>query len=239
MRLFQHGFNSRPPFFASMLLAFALVLSGCAGSRSSNVAYDPTNFDAPDVATLVATPGDARIAPLDKLDIRVFQVADLSGEYQVDSSGKISFPLIGPVTAAGKTAADLSQLLASRLGAKYLQSPKVQVNITEASPQTVTVDGSVRQPGVFPIKGATTLMRAVALARGAADDANPRSVIVFRTINGERVAGAFDLTAIRRAEAQDPAIYGNDIIIVDGSRARSVFRDLLSSLPLLGILRPF
>jgi polysaccharide export outer membrane protein len=141
--------------------------------------------------------------------------------------------------AAGKTAPDLSQLLASRLGAKYLQSPKVQVSIKEASAQTVTVDGSVRQPGVFPIKGATTLMQAVALARGTAEDANPRNVIVFRTIKGERVAGAFNLAAIRKAEAQDPTIYGNDIIIVDGNRARSVFGTLLASIPLLGILRPF
>jgi polysaccharide export outer membrane protein len=203
------------------------------------VAYQPKNFGAPDIETIAVSPVDARVAPLDKLQVNVFQVADLSGEYQVDSAGQISFPLIGSVTAAGRTTADLSQVLAARLGAKYLQSPKVQVSIKESADQTVTVDGSVRQPGVFPIKGATTLMKAVALARGASEDANPKNVIVFRTIKGERMAGAFDLAAIRKAEAQDPIIYGNDIIIVDGSRARSLFRDVMSSIPLLGILRPF
>ncbi len=53
------------------------------------------------------------------------------------------------------------------------------------------------------------------------------------------MAAAFDLQAIRRAEAEDPPIYGNDIIIVDGSQARQMFRDLLSAIPLIGIFRPF
>jgi polysaccharide export outer membrane protein len=82
-------------------------------------------------------------------------------------------------------------------------------------------------------------MQAIAMAKGTTQDANPSRVIVFRTIRGERTAGAFDLADIRRAKAEDPVIYGNDIIIVDGSRARSLFRDLMSSFPLLSVLRPF
>ena len=94
---------------------------------------------------------------------------------------------------------------------------------------------------VVDIDGTDTaaLLQAVAMARGTTEDANPSRVIVFRTIGGEKVAGAFDLKAIRRAQAADPAIYGNDIVIVDGSRARQMYRDLMSTIPLLGILRPF
>jgi hypothetical protein len=79
MRLFQHGFNLRRSSIGSMFLAFALVLSGCAGSGPKNVAYAPANFGAPDLETIAAISGDARISPLDKLEIKVFQVADLSG----------------------------------------------------------------------------------------------------------------------------------------------------------------
>jgi polysaccharide export outer membrane protein len=81
-------------------------------------------------------------------------------------------------------------------------------------------------------------MRAVALARGTSEDANPGRVVVFRTINGQRMAAAFDLRAIRRAEAEDPAIYGNDIVVVDGSRARSIWRDVLGAIPILGVFAP-
>ena len=139
----------------------------------------------------------------------------------------------------GRTAQEVSTQLAARLSERYLQSPNVSVAVKERAQQTITVDGSVQQPGVFGIKGPTTLLQAVAMARGTSQDANPQRVIVFRTINGERVAGAFDLKAIRTAQAEDPVIYGNDIIIVDGSRARQLFRDLMQTVPLLGIMRPF
>jgi polysaccharide export outer membrane protein len=217
----------------------ALALSGCA-SRGSNVPYEPAGFDRPDIVSLEPTPGLQRIAPLDKLTINVFQVESLSGEFQVDSAGVISFPLIGTLEAQGKTAPELGQVIANGLGKKYLQSPNVQVSIKESTAQTITVDGSVRQPGVFPVKGATSLMRAVALARGTSEDANASRVVVFRTVKGQRMAAAFDLAAIRRAEAEDPLIYGNDVVIVDGSRARSILRDVLgTALPIFAVFRPF
>jgi polysaccharide export outer membrane protein len=177
---------------------------------------------------------------MDKLGITVFQVDSLSGDFQVDSAGVISFPLIGTVEAQGKTPPELAQQIASRLGTKYLQSPNVQVSIKESTSQTITIDGSVRQPGVYPVKGATSLMRAVALARGASEDANTSRVVVFRTIKGQRMAAAFDLAAIRRAQAEDPLIYGNDVVIVDGSKARAILRDVLgTALPIFAVFRPF
>jgi polysaccharide export outer membrane protein len=233
------------------LVAFGtltLALSACTGSNPipPNVAYQPKSFAAPDVeavetATLV--PGQAKIAPYDKLAIKVFQVEDLSGEYQVNSAGQISYPLLGTVEAVGKTPAELSAFIAARLGAKHLRSPNVQVNIKEgeAAERTITVDGSVKTPGAFPVKGPMSLMRAVALAQGLADNADPKRVVVFRTVNGQRMAAGFDLTAIRRAQADDPAIYPNDIVVVDARDGKlySIFREVMGTIPILAIFRPF
>jgi polysaccharide export outer membrane protein len=241
MRVLLHDVNSRAADKLVLLVVLvlgALLASGCV-SRSSNVPYSPAGFERPDVETLTATEGLQRIAPLDKLAINVFQVESLSGEFQVDTAGAISFPLVGTIEAQGKTAPELGTLIASRLGQRYLKNPNVQVSIKESREQTITVEGSVRQPGVYPIKGATSLIRAVALARGAAEDANTSKVVVFRTIKGQRMAAAFDLSAIRRAEAEDPMIYGNDIVVVDGSRGRALFRDIMTVFPLLAIFRPF
>jgi polysaccharide export outer membrane protein len=171
--------------------------------------------------------------------VTVFQVADLTGEFTVDASGNIDYPLIGNVTALGLTPPELSQQIATRLSQRYLRNPSVQVAFLEQQQQTITIDGSVRQPGVVPIRGQTTLLRAVALGRGTAEDANPRRVVVFRTIEGKRMAAAFDLTSIRRGEAEDPAIFGNDVIVVDGQRARAIWRDVLSALPVLGVFTLF
>ena len=223
--------------------AMALSLSACGSGRLQNVPYAPANFGAPEPEAAVVAQGEARIAPFDKLEIKVFQVEDLSGEFQVNSAGQIQFPLIGMVAAGGKTPAELSQTIATQLSAKYLKSPKVVVNIQEgaAIERTVTVDGVVKEPGAFPVKGPITLMRAVALAKGLGDGANPRRVVVFRTIDGQKMAAGFDLAAIRRAEADDPTIYPNDVVVVDGKDTtfRSWFGAVLQTIPVLAIFRPF
>src|SRR5688500_7098831 len=149
--------------FAAPLLA----LGGCgAGGRGGSVPYEPANFGVPDVEAVAVPPSQQRLAPLDKVRVTVFQVADLSGEFQVDAAGNIQFPLIGTVPAQGKTPIELKDEITRLLSARYLNQPDVQVAVTEQSEQTITIDGAVRQPGVVPIRGATTLMRAVALARG-------------------------------------------------------------------------
>jgi polysaccharide export outer membrane protein len=82
------------------------------------------------------------------------------------------------------------------------------------------------------------LMQAVALAGGTTEDANARRVAVFRTIGGQRQAAAFDLTAIRHSQGQDPPIYPGDIVVVDGSAIKQGFKRILQSFPLLSVFTP-
>lgn len=222
----------------SVLTAAALFLAACAPTRAPNVTYDPQDFGAPDLEGMALKQGPQRIGPLDKLQITIFDVPQLSGDYQVDVNGRIALPLVGTIEAQGKTTEELSSEVAM-LARRYVKEPKVRVSMLQLQEQTITVDGSVREPGVLPIKGSTTLMRAVALARGTSEDANPSRVIVFRTVGGKRMVAGYDLRAIRRAESPDPVIYGNDIIVVDGSRGRKLLRDVLSAVPVLGVFSPF
>ncbi len=231
------SFNQRRK--SVFVLGALLCVTGCVSGRGGPVAYDPPGFGAPDVEAVAVSTTEQRIGPLDKIKISVFNVEAMSGEYQVNSAGNFSYALLGSVSAAGKTADELARILASRLNEKLYRNPQVQVAISAPAEQSVTVDGSVKAPGTFAIKGTTTLMRVVALASGMSEDANPSRVIVFRTVNGEKMAGAFDVQAIRRAQQPDPIIYGNDIIIVDGSRARRLLKEVMATVPLLGILRPF
>lgn len=221
------------------LFAVAVALSACANKRGGVIPYEPAGFTRPDLETIAVTPVDQKIGPLDVIAVNVFQVAELSGEHRVDLNGFINMPLIGKVAAQGKTSDELGQHIADQLGKKYLRSPNVNVMMRTATQRTVTIDGAVGVPGVFPIEGKTTLIKAIATAKGTTDDANPRRVIVFRTIDGKRQAAQFDLQQIRRAEANDPEIYGNDIIIVDGNTSRTWYTTILQSLPLIGLLNTF
>ncbi|TKD50311.1 polysaccharide biosynthesis/export family protein [Sphingomonas baiyangensis] len=231
--------GSRQLMAIAFAFGMALLLAGCStGSRGGPVAYDRTDFVAPDLPAIQRT-ADHRLMPGDVVTINVFQVEALSGEHTVDSTGNIQLPLIGAIEAQGRTTSELAQTLTTQLDARYLRQPRVQVALKEAEAGRITVDGSVTQPGIFEIRGPTTLIQAVAMARGTDQNANPKRVVVFRTINGQRQAAAFDLTTIRTGVDPDPAIYSNDIIVVDGSRSRQAFRDFIQSVPLLAIFRPF
>nr|WP_295670990.1 polysaccharide biosynthesis/export family protein [Sphingomonas sp.] len=220
-------------------LAMPVVLAGCADKRGGSVPYDVKNFSNPDAPVALKTNDSYHIGPGDVLSVVVFRVPDMTGDVSVDMTGNFTMPLIGQVAAIGKTSDDLAKELAQRLGAKYLQNPEVRVAVKSATNQRVTIDGSVKQAGIYPIAGSTTLIQAIALAKGTDTDANPRRVVVFRTIGGQRQAASFDLTDIRRGAATDPEIFGNDIIVVDGNKARQNFRDALSAVPLLSLFRPF
>ena len=76
------------------------------------------------------------------------------------------------------------------------------------------------------------------MARGVSQDANPHRIAVFRQIEGKRMAAAFDLTQIRRGKMPNPQVYAGDIIIVDGSSIQQIQRQILMSLPIIGMFNP-
>ena len=210
----------------------AALLGACQSGGGAGQPSAP--LDVPD-STSPLQGGDVRIGPLDLLDISVFGAPNLNGAYQVDFEGSLKLPLIGTFRVAGYTATELASYLEERLGERYLQDPDVTVRISKSRDRLITLDGSVAKPGLYPVQGQLTLMQAIALSGGTTESANTRRVIIFRQIEGKRNAGGFDLAAIREGKADDPLVYGNDIIVVDGSEARRRYGDLLRSLPLLSL----
>ena len=218
-----------------LLAAVLLVLTGCASSRGGSIPYGVQDFGQPDAPSLTTVEEDYLIAPLDKLSVNVFQVKEFSGTYQVDLVGNIGLPLIGNIRAVDLTASQLEERLKAKLSERYLQSPSVAVGIMEAGGSRITLEGSFKQPGLYPIYGRTTLLQAISMGKGLEELANPKRVAIFRQIDGKRMAAAFDLTTIRKGEEPDPQVHRGDIIVVDGSKSRQAWTDVLRSLPLLSI----
>lgn len=220
-------------------LATILALSACAGReplRSTpqlTVVEGTSVLPAPGRADLTANDRPALIGPLDTIEVDVFNVPELRREIQVDASGRISMPLIGTVDARGKTAGELASAIESALRGRYVRNPEVTVNIKSSVSQVVTIDGQVVEPGLYPVTNQMTLLRAVASAKGLSEFAREDDVVVLRTIEGRRMAGLYNLGAIRRGAYEDPAIYANDVIVVGDSPARRRFRDIVSVAPLL------
>jgi polysaccharide export outer membrane protein len=219
------------------LALLATVLSGCAslpplGGEGVQV-ISGTELPTPTRADLAANTRPYLIGPYDKLTIDVFGVEELKREVQIDASGRLSFPLIGVVEAAGRTPLEVASDIEARLRGAYVRDPQVTVNLEQTVSQVVTVDGEVNKPGLFPVVGRMTLMRAVAQAGGVADYANLEDVIIFREVDGQRLVGVYSLKGIRRGNYADPEVFANDVIIVGDSPTRRMIDQILGLGPLL------
>jgi len=220
-------------------LIIALALSACGGrevlqsSPRLTVVDTEKGLPAPDRADLVVNDRPSLIGPLDTIQVDVFNVPELSREMQVDASGRIAMPLIGTVDARGKTATELADAIEAALRDRYIRNPDVTVNIKSSVSQVVTIDGQVVEPGLYPVTNQLTLVRAIASAKGLTEFAKIDDVVILRTVNGHKMAGLYNLSAIRRGGYDDPPIYANDVIVVGDSSQRRLFRDLISVSPLL------
>jgi len=224
---------------ALSVAAGAALAAGCADKPGGPIPYSSGSFAPPDPVTPMTLDSGYKIALLDTLNIKVFKMEDLSGEYEVDLTGRISMPLIGDVEAAQLTPAELDQRLTAKFGERYLENPDVSVAIKKSTGRSVTVDGAVKEAGSYPAIGPMTLMQAVALAKGTTEEANIRRVAVFRQIGGQRQAAAFDLLRIRRGQEPDPPVYPGDIVVVDGSSIKVLQKQILNALPVVSLFRPY
>lgn len=219
---------------APLAVVCAAALSGCApgevgvGASSSYSASLPEPDSSK--ATSDFTQSDYRISPQDVLEINVFGFPNLSRVVQVDGTGRVSFPLIGGVIAAGRTVSEFEADMTRKLGAKYLQSPQVSVFVKESVGLRVTVEGAVKKPGVYPLKGKTTLLQALAMAEGI-NEIGDFAVTLIRISDQQRVSAKYDVSAIRAGQAADPLVYGGDTIVVDESLARTGVQVLKSAVP--------
>jgi len=196
------------------------------------VLTDSQSLPAPSRADLTAGDRPALIGPLDTIEVNVFNVPALTREMQVDASGRIAMPLVGTVDARGKTAEELAQAIEGSLRGRYVRNPVVTINIKSSVSQVVTVDGQVTEPGLYPVTNQMTLMRVIASAKGLSEFAKEDDVVILRTRNNQKMAGLYNIAAIRRGTYDDPPVYANDVVIVGDSPARRLFKDFVSLAPL-------
>jgi protein involved in polysaccharide export with SLBB domain len=152
------------------LALLASLLTACNGPLG--LAGDPPARAAMAQAdTYILSPGD-------KLKVTVFNEPDLTGEFQVNFSGEIAFPLIGSVPAAGMPIAEFQNQLQRRLRNGYVRNARVSIEV--ASYRPFNVFGEVRNSGQYQFRPGLTVQDAIAMAGGFTYRANTRTVYVRR-----------------------------------------------------------
>lgn len=218
-------------------LTAAGLLAGCGStprltSTPTLQVMNGNALPAPSGTDLVGETRPYLIGPFDRLSVDVYGVPDLSKQVQTDAAGMIQLPLVGQIKASNQTSAELAEAIEQKL-TRFIRRPDVSVNVTESVSQVLTVDGQVTQPGLYPVVGKMSLMRAVALAKGTTEFAKLDDVVVFRTVGGQRMAALYNLKAIRTGVYDDPEVFANDVVVVGDSPGRRLFKDILATTPLL------
>ncbi|HLI14225.1 MAG TPA: polysaccharide biosynthesis/export family protein [Alphaproteobacteria bacterium] len=189
----------------------ALALLGAAGAFAAARAAANESKHAANIASTGPanqTPGQQvpgyRLGSGDHVQITVFGQKDLTGEYLVDGTGMLSFPLVGQVKAGGLTADELASELISKLQPNYLKDPKVSVQVLTYRPFYIV--GEVRTPGSYAYVSGMTVINAVALAGGFTYRARDDSFYVTRSEKDGR--------KVKIDAAPDTPVQPGDVITV-------------------------
>ena len=225
-------------FVCACLFNFAHAAGDRKTGQISVAVAGSEELPPPDSTTAVGAykgVSEYRVGPQDLLEISVFQVTELNRTVRVNTSGDISLPLVGVIRAGGRTVQELESDIAKSLDAKFLQNPQVTVFVKEFTSQRVTLEGSVKKPGIYPLTGRTTLLQSIAMAEGLDQLADLKGIVIFRVVDGKKMGARFDIKAIRAGSAADPLVYGDDIIVVDQSGSKTAFKRLMESLPVFNM----
>jgi len=142
----------------------------------------------PALASAQPAPGaDYTLGPQDTLTITVFEHPNLSGKFNVEGDGFLTFPLIGRVLAAGLTPRDVEARIGSRLKDGYLLNPQLSVTVDQYRSQRVFMIGAVGQPGTLTLTGGTTLIEALARVGSTTNEAVGDAIVV-RGRPGQQIA---------------------------------------------------
>ncbi|WP_245454910.1 polysaccharide biosynthesis/export family protein [Mesorhizobium sp. M9A.F.Ca.ET.002.03.1.2] len=244
-------FHFPKSYMGTLCVLFASITVSACTSTSSTTPSSPASVDALQLTSASAplsgggalrvvkdlpAPQNTQdgseqpLSPNDVLEVSVFQVDNLNRTVQVDAGGQISLPLIGTVTAAGKTVRQLEQEIETTYGANYLQSPDVSVYVKESIGQRITVDGEVVRAGIFPVSSNSSLIDAIALAGGFNAVGDAGKVFVYRNVGQNTLVANYNVEQIRAGKSRNPRIYGGDKIVVFASKSKIAMNNLKDAL---------
>lgn len=227
----------------SAVAAPSQIADSVPGVPTSAASAATTGRTSP-IGTLASLGADYRLGPNDLMDVEVFGLPDLKRTVRVNSSGQVSLALVGNILLAGLSAQQAEAVISNKYSENFLQNPQVSVFIREFTTQRITIEGAVARPGIYPVTGQVTLLRALALAGGGGAIADLSEIMVFRVgPNGAKITQTHDLNKIRTGELSDPFIVADDVIVVKRNAVRaalrdSLFRDVIDSINPFSVLVP-
>ncbi len=158
---------------------------------------------------------DYIIQPSDIVEISVYGEQELIRELVVRPDGKVSFPLIGDVQAAGRTTRQVKEALDEKLAA-YLSQANSTVIVMKLGSLTYFVLGQVAKPGVFNVSTPLTVLQALSLAGGLSTFAAEKNILIVRGYGDKAQKIPFDYAQVKRGRdlEQNILLQRGDVVLV-------------------------
>ena len=155
------------------------------------------------------------IKPNDLLTIFVYKEPTLSGEVFVRPDGRISFPLVQDLPAAGLNPEQLKESIEDKLK-DYVTVPNVTVIVKAIQSYKVFVMGKVPKPGEIASPTPISILQALALAGGFTEFAKPDEILIFRNTGEDTIPYKFNYTELIRAKnySQNMLLKSGDVVLV-------------------------
>ncbi len=158
---------------------------------------------------------DYQIEPEDVLEIYVWKEEQLQREVVVRPDGGVSFPLVGSITAAGKTTSALEADITKELS-EYIPDAVVSVSIKELKGLRIYVNGKVKKPGEYTLGRYVDVLQALTLAGGVTPFADANDIRILRRENGKEVVYRFNYSQVEKGKnlSQNIVLKPSDVVIV-------------------------
>lgn len=150
--------------------------------------------------------GEYVVGVEDRLTISVWREPDLMRTVVVRPDGRITFPLVGDIQAAGRTPSQLDAQITTAL-AQFIREPVVTVIVEEINNFKIYLIGEVARQGEIILRRRTRLLQAIALAGGLSAYADKSKVTVIREENGREVRINVDYRRVASGERPESNIF--------------------------------
>jgi polysaccharide export outer membrane protein len=207
-----------------IILGFAILIfiNPAQSIAEQNVSKKPLSTmamgssGAAEKSLLVVT-SEYIIGPEDVLEITVWKNPDLSKEVQVRPDGRISLPLLGDLSAVGKTPVQLTEEISAGLKG-YMETPTISMTVKDVQSYQIYVLGEVNRPGKYPLKSKTTLLQGITVAGGFTAVAAKNTIVIFRfTKDGQgqtKLRASYDDIVVRDGSGQNIELMPGDMIVI-------------------------
>ena len=198
------------------LAILTCILVTCTLGAGRLRAADEKTADTKLTWSAKASHNDYKIGAGDILEITIWKEPDLSREeVLVRTDGKISFPLLNDVQAAGLTPLEMKGNMETGLK-EFISTPFVTITVTSPDSQRIYILGEVLNTGEYPLTKNLTVLQAFALAGGFTEWASKKEIILMRKEGGKEKIYRINYKNIIKGKelSQNLKLKADDTIIV-------------------------